>query len=233
MVPILDGGSAQGTPSGPSGLATTTEILLLAGNQLEDATGVKWTADAMVPYLNMAIAAIVKLQPQALPTLLTLNLIAGTAQYLPSNTRMLLDVVCNISAQGVPGTVPGKFSRKKMDMLLPDWQTWTANAIVQFVLIDDDDPFTIYTFPPQPAANRGALQLKVSQMPNDIVNTDDPFPLDISYRNECVDYLIYRALFEETTIPNAVQKAQQALQNFSQAMGVTIQQVQAVEQEEK
>jgi hypothetical protein len=53
-----------------------------------------------------------------------------------------------------------------------------------------------------------------------LTGSDSTFPLDDSYRPAAVDYLVYRALAEETTIPNAQAKSQQFYQKFLQDLGL-------------
>ena len=49
---------------------------------------------------------------------------------------------------------------------------------------------------------------------------DDAFPLDESYKPACVDYIVYRALVEETTIPNAQAKGTAFHNKFLQDLGL-------------
>ena len=203
---------------------STATILNLASRQLQDVTGRTWDqTTVLIPYLNLAVKEIINLKPDANPVTRTFALVAGAIQSIPATSLNLLDAVCNM---GVGGATPGKsivaLDKEQMDDIYPDWMTYTANSVVQFVIPDLRDPKHFYVFPPQPAT---PSQIKgiFSEYPTALAATTETFPLDDSYEPAAVDYTIYRALIEETTVPNAVNKANVFFGKFMQDLGLKIQ----------
>lgn len=219
MSPVLDGGGPSGLPVPPSGLSATQEILLLADNQLQDQTGVKWGPDRLIPYLNLGILEIINLKPEAYPTTVPITLVAGPTQNLPAGAIGLIDVVCNLDATGViPQSVIRSVDKTAMDHLIPGWMTFTATAVVSYAILDPRDPHKFYVFPPATGGNK--VQAVISTPPGALADSDSTFPLDDSYRPAAVDYLIYRALAEETSQPNALAKSKDFYQAFLRDLGV-------------
>jgi hypothetical protein len=221
-MPIIDGGDPWGLPEPSPELGTNTgRILYLAAQQIQDITGTKWSAlDVLLPYLNLAITAIIGLKPDAYTITGPITLVAGPTQSAPSGAWQIVDIVCNLASDGTtPAQVIRPLSKQKMDEMFPGWMTYTANAVVQFVMIDDRNPLVFYVFPPAASASQ-KVQAILTGEPDQIVAVDGEFPLDNSYLEACVDYVIYRALSEETTIPNALNKAKDFYNKFLQDLGL-------------
>jgi len=200
----------------------TEQILLDAQQQLQDSLGVTYDYDALYPYLNLAIKEIVNLKPEAYAVTEDLTLAAGSIQSLGSTDIQLMDVVCNLGTgtTSVIGTTITPMKKGNIDRALPNWMTYTADAVVKHVITDERNPKTFYVFPPQPSSGTGKIQVVVSQAPDDITDISDEFPLDLSYVPAAVDYLVYRALSEETSIPNAQAKAMTFKNKFLEDLGL-------------
>lgn len=220
MAPTLDGGSASGTPTSTTALPTTQEIISISQQQMADDAGVMFPPDELVPYVNLAIAEIIRVDPRAYPVTKDVSLVPGARQPLTNEELAILDVICNVSANGTIGPAPTILPRSSLDTLLPDWQSFTAQKTVVNVIRDAIDKYTFYVFPPQPVSTDQKLKMILSELPDPIENVDDDFPLDDSYKLPCIDYVIYLALHEETTVPNALVKANQSLVSFYRKMGV-------------
>ena len=140
MAPNIDGGDSSGTPTTIPDFAVTQEILLVVGQQLQDVTGKTWPPDALLPYINIAIAKIIELNPGAYPVRDDITLVAGAKQTLLDNRR-ITDAVCN-----VVGTAAGKavtlLARKNLDALISNWQNFTASPDVLHVIMDEHDPYS-------------------------------------------------------------------------------------------
>ena len=337
-MPIIDGGSPWGLPEPEPELGTNTgRILYLAAQQLQDITGTKWSAvDALLPYLNLAITSIVGLKPDAYTVTGPITLVAGPTQEAPSGTWQIVDILCNLGADGItPGQTIRSLSKQKMDEMFTGWMTftptspmttpaaptgaplltggsiadgtyyyvitavnqygetvkgtqsaanvvsggtghasipltWTAVAgatsyrvyrttstgsyvspclvgspssnlltdtlltpgagapptadssgsAVIFVMIDDRNPLVFYVYPPPATPGVQKIQAILTGEPDQITAVDGEFPLDNSFLEACVDYIIYRALAEETTIPNALNKANLFYNKFIQDLGL-------------
>jgi hypothetical protein len=222
MSPIVNGGSPAGLPTPPGGLNVTQWILLLASQQLQDETGVKWKPDTMLPYVNLAIKEIIILKPEAYTQIYNTTLVSGAKQSVPSTTNNILDISFNM---GLSGTVRGdaviSLPKEKLDYLLPNWPTFPAAIVVKYAVIDKNDNKSFYIIPPQPNPAPGQyLEILLSVFPADLEASDDTFPLDTMYQPACVDYIVGRALLEETSIPNAQAKGQSYMTRFMQDLGL-------------
>ncbi len=91
---------------------------------------------------------------------------------------------------------------------------------VSFIVIDPRNPMIFYVFPPPVAPGIQLIQAVLSTSPDAITAVDGDFPIDDSFKPACVDYIVYRALAEETTIPNAMAKSQQFHNQFIQDLGL-------------
>jgi hypothetical protein len=221
-------------------MSDTATILALAAQQLQDASGVTWNhTTALVPYIDLALIEIVTLKPEAYPVSEIITLVPGSLQSLDVDAIELLDVVCNM---GVSGTTPGKairsLTRESVDILLPDWQTFPPGTVVLYYMLDSRNPKNFYVIPPM-ASQSPMPQIKIlqSEIPVLSGNPNFPdlmtFPLDTSYIPATVDYIVYRALAESTTIPGAMEKSQAYLKKFYQDLGIKTAVQKEVEAKEK
>ena len=225
MTPILDGGTPWGFPAPSPGTGTTQAILSLVSRQLQDLTGKTWDqTTVLIPYMNLAIGAIINEKPEALPSTGNISLVAGAIQKLVAGSFFMIDVVCNMGADGnTQGKAVTSIKKEHMDSLYPGWLNHPADSEVTFVIEDDRDPKTFYIFPPQPDPPTQKLRVIAATTPDLITAVTDPFPLDDSYQEATLDYIIYRALKEETTIPNAQTKADSFFSKFMADLGLKTQ----------
>ena len=151
-------------------------------------------------------------------------MVAGTRQSLPAGWNLLINAKRNMGTGTIPGRAITPIAREILDEVLPDWQTWPTADEVRHVITDDRDPLYFDVFPPQPATPTQKIEAIGSLYPakaTDAANSD--FPLPDQYEVAAVDYMIYRALNETTTIPGAQAKADKHLNKFYQNLGVKIQ----------
>lgn len=203
-----------------AGMNATGMILTLAAQQLQDTTGQKWDISVLVPYINLFLLEVMNLKPEAYATTQNITLIAGPIQSLPAGAINLIDVVCNM---GVSGTVRGleiqDILKDSMDDLVPGWMSYTASDVVQFVVIDPRNPKKFGVFPPQPATP-AKIEAVLTIAPTPITSQDGTFPFDDGYIPPAIDYVIFRALAEETSQPNAMAKSTLFFNSFLQKLGL-------------
>jgi len=203
-----------------AGMNATGMILTLAANQLQDETGQNWDVSVLVPYLNLFFLELTNLKPEAFADVQNITLVAGPVQTIPATAIALIDVICNM---GTSGTTRGQeiksVPKESMDDLVPGWMSFTADQTVLYVIIDPRTPKKFYVFPPQ-TGTPVKVEAVLTMPPTPITSPDGTFPLDDSYVPAAVDYVIYRALSEETTIPNAQAKAVLYYNKFMQDLGL-------------
>lgn len=217
----IDGGTPAGGEVSPSG--DLGDLFLLVSEQLKDEFGINWPPSKMLPYINLFVQETVNLKPEAYPVESTITLVAGARQTLPAAGIALLDSLYNISLSGtteVVGVAVTIIPKKNLDLIYPGWTTATGNATVSHIVKDEQNPKVFYTFPPQPSTGTGRVKLLLSEMPAEITSGSTDIPFDDSFKPAAVDYLIYRCLAEETTIPNAQAKATSYYNKYLQDLGV-------------
>ena len=194
-------------------------IIAPAWQQLQDLTGTTWTVSALCQYLQLGIIEIINLKPDANTTATTVALSAGTKQTIPATAIDLVSVNCNM---GSTGAVRGKailpMPKDTIDSVLPDWQTFTASTVVSFAITDNRDPRTYFVFPP--VTGSATAEILCSYIPTAPTGTSSTFSLDDSYIPPCVDYVVGRALMEDSNIPNGNAKAQVFMQRFTAGLGL-------------
>ena len=218
-MPTVDGGGPTGLPSPATGLSATATILLLANQQLQDTTGTKWGDDVLIPYLNLAILEIINIKPEAYPSQVDITMVAGAKQSLAAGSIALIDVLCNLDGSNNPTGVIRTVTKNVMDNLFPGWMYETASATPTLIVTDPNDPKTFYAYPSVSGAT-SKIRAITSVPPTELDESDDTFPLDASYRQPVIDYIVYRALAEETTIPNALSKSKMFHDKFLQFFGI-------------
>lgn len=218
MSPVIDGGGPSGLPAPESGLSATQQILTDVKQQLQDTVGGKWGDDVLLPYLNLAILEILNIKPSAYPSTVDITCAAGAKQDAAAGTIAIIDIVCVLSGSSPSGAIV-TMTKDAMDNLLPGWMYETASATPTFAVLDPNEPKAFYVYPPM-SGTATKVRAITCVAPTRLDEADDTFPLDDSYRIPVTDYLIYRCLNEETTIPNALAKAASHYQKFLQFFGI-------------
>ena len=214
-------------------MGTTSDILALAASQLQDISNRRWTvAASLVPYFNLGLLEILRVDPTAYVNEVDITLVAGAFQNLPADTIELIDVVCNKDSTGARGKAVTEIKKDFLDSVYPDWLSFPADKVVQYAVIDPRDPYAFAVFPPQPASTDQFLVVKTVAPPTPITDGTSDFPYDDSYKSPMVDYIVYRVLSEETTVQGALAKAKVFYGSFIQGITqreVTSKQVQTGE----
>ena len=216
----IDGGTPQGDETSLSG--ALGDLCLLISEQLQDEFGLNWPPSKMVPYLNLFLLETINLKPEAYPVEETITLVSGHRQALGATDIDLLDSLYNVMGSGTTEAIVAPtltiVKKKAMDYALPGWPAYTPATLVNFIVKDENNPQVFYVYPPNDG--NGKVKLLVSQPPPAITTDTTELPFDDSYKPACIDYVIYRCLIEETTIPNAQSKAQVFFNKFMQDLGL-------------
>lgn len=141
---------------------TAREIFERARRTLFDMTGVRWTDNELLEYVNDAQAQIVLYRPDANAVTETIVLDSGSRQSLAGKTSKppirLLRVIRNAKEVSLNNLVPGnavrESSRLALDSELPTWHVHapgSPNREVSHFTSDLFDPLGFYVYP---AVNR-------------------------------------------------------------------------------
>ncbi len=222
---IFDGGNAAGPGNQALQLTNDTVqgIIDLVTAQLGDPGNIRWGVTAkLLPYLNRGIKELINMKPEAFTAIIVTPLAGGARQALPPGAIFLVDVECTTDLSGNPASNVTLVDRLLMDKMFPGWLTYAGGDLIQYVIKDQRNPFYFYVFPAPPAGTTQSAALICTVYPQEITDPTEIFPLDNNYIAAIVNYIVYRCLGEETTVPGAIQKSQAYLQSFMQAIGVTI-----------
>jgi len=233
---VLDGGSPTGLPTrfrdiidggGPTGLPyrnDTETVLYLAAREIQDVTGRRWDKiDVLLPYMNEGILEIINLKPDAFVVTHDIALNEGPVQKFPDEMIQFIDFVCNVSDAGVIGLEIRGVIKEFLDQMVPGWMASTPGDTVVFGVVDRRDPKSFYIYPPQPAETTRLIRAKITKQPDQIETVQHELidlPMDPSYQPALVDYITYRVLSEETTVPGAVAKGTTFYNKFLQDLGL-------------
>lgn len=197
-----------------------SEPIAVAAQQLQDVAGITWAPEVLLQYLNLGVREIIDRKPEAFVIEEDISLIPGTRQAIPSERKYLIDVFCSVSKDGVTGRTVRKIGGQVLDSALPDWRNFPAQDEPQHLIYDSRTPLTYELFPPMPEGTDRRLRVVLSAYPFKIEDqVNGTFPLTDDYEVAIIDYMIYRALAEETTIPNALAKSQQFYNKFRGDLG--------------
>jgi hypothetical protein len=203
-----------------AGMNAVGMILYLAASQLQDTTGQKWDVSVLVPYLNLFLLEVMNLKPDAYAVTQNLTLVAGVAQSLPTDAIALVDVISNMGATGTSrGPEISSIDKGMMDDFIPGWMAFTADPVVRYVVTDDRNPKKFHVFPPQ-TSSPVKIEVVITTPPLPITESYWEFPFDDSYIPAGIDYVIYRALAEETSQPNTMAKSTMYFNKFMQDLGL-------------
>jgi hypothetical protein len=185
----------------------------------------RWPETELVNWLNDAHTAITKFLPSANSRIDAIKLQPGTMQSIeaipaanckpgdgsvpsvPINGISLLDVICNMGADGAtPGKAIRLVDRKTMDGQNPMWHTQTGTVINSF-LYDPETPRYFYVTPGVQGGQNVWVRAAYTAQPIKIPNTGSPgselylatgtnntlISISDEYIDDLVNYVVARA----------------------------------------
>lgn len=173
------------------GSVTAKTLIDRASYLLEDTSNVTWTRTELLGWVNEAQTQVVAYAPGANTSRVSLPLVAGTLQTLPSSTLVLIDVPRNVSGPAIRVT-----SREVLDNAPTDWHTATSDKFVRNYVYDANDQYSFYVSPPNNGA--GAVVAVVAQVPTVVTSEGQTLDVDDSYSAAVVNYVAYRAYSKDT-----------------------------------
>lgn len=212
------------------------DIAKKVAKTLNDDANIRCTVDELVMWFNSAQRAIVDMKPDVLTANGSIALVAGTKQSVAVVT------VGGVNKTGLKMLKPirntGTFTRtikavaqNVLDTVLPGWHSATASAEVKSVVVDEKDPLTFYTYPPQPATGSGTIEALVAITPTDVTAAVDGLSftsgqllaLPDLQENNMVDMMLYRALSKDSKNAINLQRAQNHYNAAATSLGLKVQ----------
>lgn len=169
---------------------------------LHDETGIRWTGDELIMWINSAQKEILIYKPNSLTKVMNLELIPGTLQKVwdkDATCIQVLDVIRNVGGNAVTN-----INREVLDATLPNWHQAAAGTPQHYV-INPLDPKNFYVYPPVATPASGYIEILIAYEPTDIVSlgtivngvftsaASSILAFDAIYESVIIDYVLYRA----------------------------------------
>ena len=209
------------------------DTLARARTILQDETSVRWPLPELCGWLNDGLREIAALKPSAFAATQDLVLVEGVKQSLPAGVGRLLRPISNAPFAGAdryPRTPVTVTDQALLDAVTPDWHADRRKAQqVRHVMFDEASPRTFYVYPPNDGTGR--LRAVVSVIPAQVVASGSPtaidsygaeVPIEDTYANLLLDYILYRAFSKDAQFASSIQRAAAHFQQFTNGMGVQV-----------
>ena len=201
---------------------TGQEIDDIVTGLLQDAGYNQWTREDRLRWINAGVRDIATHKPKATTISQNLMLSANSArQAVPADVIQLLDLNCNMGEDGsTPGRAISTVTAERMNAAIPVWRKQKGSQ-VRHLVVDDRDPSAFYVWPsPSRAIYVEAL---VHKHPVAITAMSNTLPLDASYQNALVDFVMHMAYSQEAEMPERLSMAAAHYAKYAQTLGIQVQ----------
>lgn len=210
-----------------------SETMARARTIMQDETSVRWPLPELCGWLNDGLREIAAVKPSAFGRTEDLPLVAGVKQTLPAAFARMLRPVSNAEFEGAdraPRTVVTVIDQALLDATVPDWHSERRKKQqVRHVMFDEANPRSFYVYPSNDGTGRLRAVVSVQPVPvaptgaaNLLASYAVQVPLDDTYANALLDYILYRSFSKDAQFAGAVQRAALHFQQFANAMGVQV-----------
>lgn len=207
-----------------------SDITLRARILLNDQDGTRWLDNELVAWINDAQKLIAMTRPDSSVSNSALTLVVGSKQSIPAAGFRLLDVVRNLSADGVTGGRSIRLvDREVLDSQDPMWHTSTASATIKHFIYDNRDPKNFYVYPPAVAGTK--IEAMYSVSPSEIVydavtpatTLNTSLTVSDVYLEAVLNYVMYRSYSKDAEFSQNPQLAAGYLQTVYSMLGIKTQ----------
>lgn len=226
---------------------TCGEIIRQAAVSVQDTGAVRWTYPEMLDHLNAAVREVASRKPNAVSESRVKTLDPGTSQELESDETILIKAIRNITGENtlyVDGVTSRILKRRggatirtlrsveMLDAMMPGWMDENIlpfNVNVNYAAYDISNPKEFWVAPGNTGS--GKIEVIVGVTPAIIATPVSPLdpasytavvPLDTSYFSVLLDFMLYRAMTKDASLPGAAQRAVAHKQLFDDAMAAMI-----------
>ena len=173
--------------------------LLLDKDRADDEA--RWSNDELIRWINDSRMAIITRKPSACSKIVTVALVAGSHQTVPSNGVQLLDIICNM---GMDGSSPGRSIRRTDRQNLDDddlyWQSAAQKVEISQFTYDDRTPKDYFVSPPAKAGTQ--IKLSHAAIPDQVSTTADTLDVGLEVMDAVVNGKPRRFTREWLRVPN-------------------------------
>lgn len=169
-----------------------SSILTRVRAQLVDTSATpRWSDQELLGWLSEGQRTIVAGVPWAAPVKVSLGLVAGVEQTLPSAGYKLITVYHNVTSSGTPGPACLEIDRNLLDRQYSTWPADPPAPEVKAWWYDENDPLHFYIYPPNDGT--GNVEINYSVMPVDVAALGTPLEVLDIYQTALFDYVMGRA----------------------------------------
>lgn len=203
-------------------MITAQSIIQQAQELLQDPTGVRWPATDLVAHLNDGQRALVEMRPEMFAATVTIALVAGPKQTVPSTSAKLLEIPRNTN-----GGVIRPVERSQLDAVEPSWYIKTGATAIKHSTHDPREPHVFYVYPP--AAVGASVDAVCSVWPADVATPAGPTAASVTgnvnckddFKNALLHFVVSRAYLVDAEFGGNAQLAASHAQLFTAHAGVT------------
>lgn len=196
-------------------------IFTKVSRQLGDAGATRWTAAALLDYINQGRREVVKRRPTDFLAKSVVQLVAGVEQSVAATSAHFFRVTRNMGADGAtPGAVVrGPVDRAMLDAVAPDWMTTAGSTVKEFMATPGGIKYLVN--PPVPATPDVYVEIETAAFLADLTQTDgsEDIGMPDRYAMALEAWMLARAFGEERE-EGLQAKAAMYLQLFAAEMGV-------------
>jgi hypothetical protein len=198
------------------------DVIAQAETIIQDKTNTRWAKAEWLNWFDGAVLAVIGLRPDANIANTVFNTIGGSAlQTLPADGLKLINVINN----DITGKQIRRIDKRMLDDQVDAWYATVGNNVDHYVY-DDRDPKSFWIYPTPASAH--AMRIIYAQAPTATVIADfesdtQVLPIDDSYMNPILDFMMYRAYSKDADYASNAQRAQGHLQVFQMALGAKTQ----------
>lgn len=184
---------------------------------LQDVNKQRWSDADMMRWLGESEQIIASIKPASVAAKVSIALLAGVDQDLPADGLMILRFRRNT----VSGAVVQLVDEDTQNRIDTNWPGATETLDAATVIYDTEvDPLTFMVAPPNNGS--GSLDVVYAKIPAPVTATTQPISVNDSFVPLIKDYVMYRALLQETEGQNLNRSALH-LQTFLQGLGLNSQ----------
>ena len=193
------------------------DIIDEVSKQLNDVAQVTWTEPSLLEYINSAQEAIASIRPDASSSIVTMKMVTGTKQTIPTNSLRLLEVIRNMGDGSTPGRVIRVVDSDSISLFNSNWHSQTVTVEIKNYAYNEKNPNTFYVDPPSDGSE--FIEISVSLSPVRVNDGQDALVLKDIYRNHVIQWCMFRAYSIEVDSQSSQNRARKHEESFYQLMG--------------
>ena len=186
-----------------------------------DSGGAVWTDATLIAYLNIAQREICNVRPEAHVSTEILDLKHGVTQQLPAAAKSLIDIACNVRADGSDDAAVNLMRREDADRSDSNWRREAEDGEVVEWAYDERNPRFFDVRPPNDGTGR--LKIEVYSTPPDVGSDrgrEDRIGLSDEYVNSLIYWICRLAYIENSTAPEYMRKSEEFRLMFYEGLGM-------------